>query len=174
MLVSGFLLSVFSFLGGIKFQSQTPQAPKSDQSVQLDQLPNEAIVQRIVNGDTVVLENGIIVRYVGITAPETGEPFEEEATEENKKLVEGKKVKLEYDAYKSDKFDRILAYIIVDNKNVSIELARKGLARVVIYQKRQPFIYQDQLLKAQDEAKKEKLGIWSQYSIFTLRFCILA
>ncbi|MBI2008086.1 thermonuclease family protein [Candidatus Amesbacteria bacterium] len=27
--------------------------------------------------------------------------------------------------------------------------------------KRKPFIYQDQLLKAQDEAKRKKLGIWS-------------
>ena len=46
------------------------------------------------------------MRYVGITAPETGEPFEEEATEENKKLVEGKKITLEYDSdnYRSDKF----------------------------------------------------------------------
>ena len=36
-----------------------------------------------------------------------------------------------------------------------------GMAQVVIYQHKKPFVYQKQLLKAQDEAKKKKLGIWS-------------
>lgn len=103
------------------------------------------------------------MRYVGITAPETGEPFEKEAEEENKKLVMGKKATLEYDSenYRSDKFGRILAYVIVEKKNVSVELARKGLAKVVIYEKRKPWKYQVELLKAQNEAKKYKRGIWS-------------
>lgn len=122
----------------------------------------KAKVERIVDGDTVVLSSGSIVRYVGITAPENNEPFEKESTEENKKLVEGKIVNLEYDNYKADKFGRILAYIIVNNKNLSIELVKKGLAQAVIYQHKKPFIYQDQLLKAQAEAKKKKLGIWSK------------
>ena len=42
------------------------------------------------------------------------------------------------------------------------ELVRKGLAKVTIYEKRKALIYQDQLLKAQDDAKSKKLGIWSQ------------
>lgn len=74
--------------------------------------------------------------------------------------MEGKTVKLEYDNYKADKFGRILAYLIVDDKNVSIEMARLGMASVVIYQHKKPFIYQEQLLKAQKEAKKEKRGVW--------------
>lgn len=122
--------------------------------------PKKAKVERVVDGDTIVLSNGSIVRYVGITAPENNEPFEKESTEENKRLVEGKSISLEYDNYKADKFGRILAYIIIDNKNISIELARKGLARVVAYEKRKPFIYQTQLFRAQEEAKTKKLGIW--------------
>ncbi|MBI2596801.1 thermonuclease family protein [Candidatus Daviesbacteria bacterium] len=43
----------------------------------------------------------------------------------------------------------------------SIELARLGMAQVVVYQHKRPFIYQDQLLKLQEEAKKKKLGMWS-------------
>ena len=97
---------------------------------------------------------------MGITAPEEGESFAEEATKLNIELVEGKEIKLEYDNYKSDKFGRVLAYPIVDGKNISIELVRKGMAELVIYQKRKPFIYQVQLLEAQTEAKKQKLGIW--------------
>jgi len=43
----------------------------------------------------------------------------------------------------------------------SIELARLGMVQVVVYQHKKPFIYQGKLLKAQDEAKQKKLGIWS-------------
>lgn len=131
------------------------------QTQNIGYFPKKAKVERIVDGDTIVLASGSIVRYVGITSPENNEPFEKESTEENRKLVEGKTINLEYDSYKADKFGRILAYVIVDGKNVSIELARKGLAQVVVYQHKKPFIYQDQLLKVQDEAKRKKLGIWS-------------
>jgi len=133
------------------------------QTQNISYFPKDGKVERIVDGDTVVLHNGTIVRYVGITSPETGEPFEKEATEANRKLVEGITVKLEYDNYKADKFGRILAYLITPGgKNVSIEMARLGMASVVIYQHKKPFIYQDQLLNAQEEAKKEKRGVWSK------------
>lgn len=133
------------------------------QTQNISYFPKDGKVERIVDGDTIVLHNGTIVRYVGITSPETGEPFEKEATEANRKLVEGKTVKLEYDNYKADKFGRILAYLITpDGKNVSIEMARLGMASVVIYQHKKPFIYQDQLLKAQEEAKKKRCGVWSK------------
>ena len=124
-------------------------------------LPKTAVVKRVIDGDTVELFNGTVLRYTGVTAPEEGEPFGEEATKLNKELVEGKEIKLEYDNYTSDKFGRILAYAIVDGVNVSIELVRKGMAELVIYQKRKPFIYQVQLLEAQEQAKQKKIGIWS-------------
>jgi len=65
-----------------------------------------------------------------------------------------------HDNYTSDKFGRILAYPIINNKNISIELVSKGMAEIVIYQKRKPFIHQVQLLEAQEQAKKQNLGIW--------------
>ena len=123
-------------------------------------LPKSAVVKRVIDGDTVELFNGTVLRYVGITAPEEGEDFVEEATKLNQSLVEGKEIKLEYDNYTSDKFGRILAYPIVKGVNVCVELVRKGMAELVIYQKRKPFIYQVQLLEAQEEARKNKLGIW--------------
>lgn len=95
-----------------------------------------------------------------ITAPETGEDLSEEATKLNQELVEGKEIKLEYDNYKSDKFGRVLACPIINNKNICIELVQKGMAEIVVYQKRKPFIHQVQLLEAQEQAKKQKLGIW--------------
>lgn len=132
------------------------------QTQNITYFPRKAKVERIVDGDTIVLTNGSIVRYVGITCPEDNEPFDKESTAANRKLVEGKDINLEYDHYKADKFGRLLAYVIVNNKNVSIELARLGMAQVVVYQHKKAFIYQDKLLQAQDEAKQKKLGIWSQ------------
>ena len=132
------------------------------ESHDVTKLPKTAVVKKVIDGDTVELFNGLILRYVGMTAPETGEPFEKESTELNRSLVEGKEIKLEYDNYTSDKFGRILAYPIIDNKNISIELVSKGMAELVIYQKRKPFIHQAELLEAQEQAKKQNLGIWKK------------
>ncbi|MFZ3301325.1 MAG: thermonuclease family protein [Microgenomates group bacterium] len=126
----------------------------------ITKLPKSAVVKRVIDGDTVELFNGTVLRYTAITAPEEGESFAEEATKLNQELVEGKEIKLEYDNYTSDKFGRILAYPIIDNKNICIELVSKGMAELVTYQKRKPFIHQVQLLEVQEQAKQKKLGIW--------------
>ena len=159
------LNDILPLIKGSKFEKQIKDLITNSQNYltqNISYFPKKAKVKRVVDGDTIVLENGSIVRYVGITSPETNEPFEKEATEENKKLVEGKIVTLEYDNYKGDKFGRILAYLVLDGKNISVELSRKGLAQVVIYQHKKPWVYQKELLKAQEEAKKRRLGIWSK------------
>ncbi len=102
------------------------------------------------------------MRYVGVNAPDNGQPFEEEATEANVMLVQGKTATFEYDGYTSDRFGRVLAYPMIDGKNVVVELARQGLVKVTIYEDRRKLKYQDELLKAQEEAKLKKRGIWSK------------
>ena len=149
---------------GTEFEDEVRKVLESREAIEnhdVTKLPKSAVVKRVIDGDTVELFNGTVLRYTGITAPEDDEAFTNEVTELNKQLVEGKEIKLEYDNYTSDKFGRILAYPIIDNKNICIELVSKGMAELVIYKKRKPFIYQVQLLEAQDQAKKQKLGIWS-------------
>ena len=149
--------------GGTEYENEVKKVLDSREAIEnhdITKLPKSAVVKRVIDGDTVELFNGTVLRYTGITAPEEGESFAEEATKLNQELVEGKEIKLEYDNYTSDKFGRILAYPIVNGVNVSVELVSKGLAELVIYQKRKPFIYQSQLLEAQEQAKKQKLGIW--------------
>ena len=148
---------------GTEYEDEVRKVLDSREAIEnhdVTKLPKSAVVKRVIDGDTVELFNGTVLRYVGVTAPEENEPFAEEATKLNQELVEGKEIKLEYDNYTSDKFGRILAYAVVDGKNVSVELVRKGMAELVIYQKRKPFIHQVQLLEAQEQAKKQKLGIW--------------
>ena len=148
---------------GTEYEDEVKKLLDSREAIEnhdVTKLPKSAVVKRVIDGDTVELFNGTVLRYTAITAPEEGENFAEEATKLNQSLVEGKEIKLEYDNYTSDKFGRILAYPIIDNKNICIELVSKGMAELVIYQKRKPFIHQIKLLEAQEQAKKQKLGIW--------------
>ncbi len=156
------LVTLLSFLGGTQYEKRIRtilEQPNVSTTI-VQNLPTMEKVKRVVDGDTIELVNGQIVRYVGVNAPDNGQPFEEEATEANAKLVSGKTVTFEYDTYTSDRFGRVLAYTIVDGKNVSVELARQGLAKTTIYQDRRKLKYQDELLKAQEEAKRKKRGIW--------------
>ncbi|MDD4879863.1 MAG: thermonuclease family protein, partial [Candidatus Omnitrophica bacterium] len=84
----------------------------------------ELRVARVIDGDTVVLEDGRHVRYIGMDTPERGKPYYGEAKKENERLVKGKTVKLEYDVGKADKYGRTLAYVYVDNIFVNAELVK--------------------------------------------------
>ena len=156
------LVALLSFLGGTQYEKQVKDLLEQPNisTTTIRSVPTKEKVKRIIDGDTIELVNGQIVRYSGINAPNSGEPFEEQATEVNTKLVQGKTVTFEYDTYTSDRFGRVLAYVMVDGKNVSVELARQGLAKVTIYEDRRKLKYQNELLKAQDEAKLKKRGMW--------------
>jgi len=156
------LIALLSFLGGTQYEKKEKNILEQPNisTTTVRNIPTKEKVKRVIDGDTIELGNGQIVRYAGINAPDSGQPFEEEATEANQKLVQGKTVTFEYDTYTSDRFGRVLAYAFVDGKNVSVELARLGLAKVTIYEDRRKLKYQDELLKAQEEAKLKKRGMW--------------
>lgn len=88
-------------------------------------------VARVIDGDTIVLADGTRVRYIGIDTPERGEVGYKEATEANRKLVEDKKVRLEYDVNRTDRYGRTLAYVYVNGTFVNAWLLENGLAEVM-------------------------------------------
>jgi len=114
---------------------------------------------RVIDGDTCILQNGERVRYYGINAPEKGDPQFNEATQANNKLVAGKEVRLEPQDPSRDKEDRLLAYIFVDEIFVNEELLRLGCAHI---QRPLAAKYRDRLLRAQQTAREEGLGIWAK------------
>src|SRR3990167_1893282 len=117
------LKSLKELSNGTEYSDELQKVLDSREAIEnhdVTKLPKTAVVKRVIDGDTVELFNGTVLRYTAITAPEDGEDFAEEATNLNQELVEGKEIKLEYDNYKSDKFGRILAYPIIDNKNICI------------------------------------------------------
>jgi len=108
------------------------------------------------------LINGIRVRYIGIDTPERGKPGYKEATEANRKLVEGKKVRLKYDVEKIQTRGkgrgRTLAYVYVDGTFVNTWLVENGYARVSTYP---PNVkYQDKFIELERKAREGKKGLW--------------
>lgn len=122
-------------------------------------------VARSIDGDTIKLENGQVVRYIGIDTPETVDPrkpvqcFGKEASRENRKLVEGKKVILKEDVSETDKYGRLLRYVYVGNIFVNDYLVRNGYARV--FSLPPDIKYQAQFKQAEKEAKENKRGLWA-------------
>ena len=68
-------------------------------------------VREVIDGDTIVLHDGRKVRYLGINAPENGQPYAREATNFNRRLVSGLPVRLEFDQVREDRHGRLLAYV---------------------------------------------------------------
>jgi micrococcal nuclease len=126
----------------------------------------EYVVKRVIDGDTIQLESGETVRYIGIDAPELytkesgAEFFSKEAARFNKKLVFLKKVKLEFDSEKEDSHGRMLAYVFVKNTFVNAELVRQGYAKVMV--KPPNTKYKDVLLAQQQKAIDEDKGLWQE------------
>jgi len=92
-------------------------------------------VQEGIDGDTIVLTTGEKIRYLMIDTPEiSGSPpdcFGIEAKDYNRDLVLQKEVTLEYDVECRDRFDRLLAYVSVQGREVNSLLVERGYACVL-------------------------------------------
>ncbi len=121
--------------------------------------PAQAVlVVRVIDGDTIELADGTPLRYIGIDTPEDDEPLYHESVEANRNLVEGKQVRLEYDKQMQDIHSRTLAYVYTNGAFVNCELLRLGVAEIATYQ--QTLKYLDSLIECQQEALKNRRGIW--------------
>lgn len=119
---------------------------------------------RVIDGDTIVLNNGEKVRLIGVDTPESVHPlkpveyFSKEASEFTKRLVEGKEIKLGYDWQKRDKYDRLLAYVYLnDGTFLNAEIIKQGYGFAYT---RFPFKYLDQFRQYEKEARENKKGLW--------------
>ena len=122
-------------------------------------------VTRVIDGDTIEIDGGERVRYIGIDTPETVDPrktvqcFGVEASNKNKELVEGRMVWLEKDVTDKDKYNRLLRYVYVGDAFINLELVKQGFAYSYSYP---PDIkYQNQIVTAQQEAREAKKGLWN-------------
>lgn len=123
-------------------------------------------VKAVFDGDTIQVETGEKVRYLGIDAPEMDpeggrhEFMAREASDCNRDILKNGGVRLEYDKEKRDPYGRLLAYVFLDTgEMVNVLLVRKGMARVLL--KKPNLRYKDLLVESQRTAIRDKRGIWS-------------
>ena len=124
-----------------------------------------ARVVRVWDGNTVELEGGYSVRYIGVATPGAGmfrrplEPFGREAAERNVDLVEGKEVEIEADDADVDASGFMLRYVYVDGAMVNERLLREGLARLAPFGRNTK--HTPELTLAELEAHRTPLNIWT-------------
>ncbi len=133
--------------------------------------PQYRTVRRVVDGDTLVLENKERVRLIGVDTPETKHPrkpveyFGKEATAFTKKMVQGKRVRLEFDQANAhirhkDRYRRTLAYVFLeDGTFLNAEIIKQGYGFAYT---RFPFKYMDEFRRYQSEAREQNRGLWGK------------
>jgi endonuclease YncB( thermonuclease family) len=124
-------------------------------------------VKTVYDGDTVELEDGRKIRFLGINTPEIqhrDKPAEAGGEEAKRWLMaqlKNSRVRLETSAEKTDKYGRTLAHLFTEkNQHLNLQLVAAGLAAVNIYPPN--LLYVDELVKAQQQAEQAKLGIWGR------------
>lgn len=159
----GFLLF---FNSGSSLKNLKPNLKNQNTENTQNTEKNTYKVVRVIDGDTIEIETGETVRYIGIDTPEKdseitkAECFNKESTNFNKSLVLGKEVSLKKDKGNTDKYGRLLRYVYVGDTFVNKELVEKGYALAKSYP---PNTSENStLFSAQDYAKENNLGLWGE------------
>lgn len=123
-------------------------------------------VLHAVDGDTLELEDGRRVRYIGIDTPETVHPkkkvqcYGPQASARNHQLVDGALVRLVKDVEDTDRYGRLLRYIYLeDGTFVNWVLVAEGYARVYTWPPN--IAYTTEFENAQNTAKTALSGLWA-------------
>ena len=123
-------------------------------------------VVRVVDGDTIWVAPEERVRLIGIDTPEVGwyggraECYGEEVGLFMRGLLEGERVRLEYDEELRDRYGRTLAHVYLeDGRMVNLLLIRRGYATVSIFDPNDR--YEGRLRIAEREAQEARRGLWS-------------
>ena len=90
--------------------------------------PRLYLVARIVDGDTLELGNGQLVRLVGIDTPERGQCGYAEASDRLAEMALGKEVTLTLSDEDKDRYGRLLRYVDVGPIDVGLRQIEKGSA----------------------------------------------
>ena len=131
--------------------------------------PQEAswrTVTRVVDGDTIILDGNERVRLIGVDTPETVDPrrpvqyFGKEASAFTKRMVEGKKVRLEFDQTRKDRYGRTLAYVYLeDGTHLNAEIVKQGYGHSYT---RFPFRYLEEFRRYEKGAREAGRGLWKE------------
>jgi micrococcal nuclease len=131
--------------------------------------PPLAHVERVVDGDTILVRidgRRERVRYIGVDTPESVKPgtrvqcFGKAASAANRRLVEGREVRLEYDAEARDRYGRLLAYVYRGQLLVNAELIRQGYGKPLEIEPN--LAHAVELRRLAVAARRAHRGLWSR------------
>jgi endonuclease YncB( thermonuclease family) len=121
---------------GLLLASTDSSAACLSSSELLQQVDEWVEVSQVIDGDTVHLKDGRKIRLIGVNTPELGrkgkasEPYALAAYQFVKNTIEAnRKVGLSHDQERKDRYNRVLAYLILeDGRSLQQLLLRHGLA----------------------------------------------
>lgn len=128
-------------------------------------------VARVIDGETVALDDGSELRLIGALAPRARDsgaaagawPPELETIKVLSDLVLGRSVKLAYGGRRTDRYGRQLGHLFVEREGESVwvegELLNQGLARA--YGLPENFSCARELLANEHIARDNKQGLWA-------------
>ncbi|MGR3317896.1 MAG: thermonuclease family protein [Candidatus Anammoxibacter sp.] len=116
-------------------------------------------VKKVIDGETVLLESGEIVKYIGIEIPQNGSKRFEEAKDFNKLLIDKKDIRLQFDIQGRDSHGNLLAYVFVEGIFVNAEIIKHGFSGFVPHPKN--IQYHELFAVLESEAIRHKKGVWS-------------
>ena len=116
------------------------------------------VVTKVYDGDTVWVTDTNKVRYKirldRIDAPEAQQEYGKESTIALKRMIEGRKVRV--DTHGSDRYGRVLGIIYVGTNDINLAMVRYGNAWHYSYHDKTPAY-----IEAEKEARAKKVGLWS-------------
>lgn len=121
------------------------------------------IVKRVIDGDTIILDDGRHIRLIGVDAPEVdspyekAEPFGKESRDYMKRLVERRLVTIKTGPEPYDKYGRTLAYVYLGPTMVNSRIIRDGYAKAY---RRFKFPERDLFINYEKEARSRGVGMW--------------
>ncbi|MDM3872525.1 thermonuclease family protein [Porticoccus sp. W117] len=163
---AGFAFGAFFILAGFIL---TGCSKASSQDCQPFARTTDVVIAKVVDGDTVRLQDGRKVRLIGINAPELGrdgkpgQPFSRAAQKTLQQFL-GKQARLLLDNDKKDKHGRVLAHLYnLNGDSAEAHLLNSGLAWHVAIP---PNLSLAQCLAdAEQRARQQRLGLWSSTGI---------
>lgn len=160
-LVASLLVACGDHLG-----SQTgsyKKLPKNSQLTEVNTLLADAKVVNIADGDTLTLlasnQTRYKIRLQGVDAPEKRQAFGQVCKTTLMQLSQNQTAQVE--AYKQDRYGRIVAKVSVKGKDLALEQIKAGCGwHYTVYEKEQNTLDQKAYTQAEQQARAAERGLW--------------
>jgi micrococcal nuclease len=128
--------------------------------------PRHATVETVLNGDTLLLENGTVIKLIGVTTPDANDPEEKTrqfgmaAADYTQAMVEGQEIRIKYYFQRDTAEGRALASVyLVDGTCLNGELIRQGYGRA---DEACPTGDGEMFQQYERDARENKRGLWAE------------